>query len=301
MRNMTSSIGQSLHLGQSLHIGQSLRIGIAPHAVSLLRVSRWRGAPVTVLAEHTIAASSAHPFDAIAYALRTLLSEQGVERWPVAFVLADELARLWRVTPPQGATRLDDLQAAAGLRFQSLYGEPPSAWQIGADWNAVQPFFAAAVPRALLASLTLVAEEFRLAVVGVEPHFVSAWNRWHGSLEAGAWYALVHDGLMTLAPVAADGVRALRVLPVPPGADQAWLTQTLQREALLLDLPPPALLQACGAVPATWLRAAGVVNPSARAAGTAAAPVGCEALDHARQAVYAGFSPVAQLAWGGAR
>ena len=291
MRNMTMAIGQSLHLGQSL------RIGIAPHAVGLLRVSRWRGAPVTVLAEHTIAASSAHPFDAIANALRTLLNEQGVERWPAAFVLADELARLWRVTQPQGATRLDDLQAAAGLRFQSLYGEPPAAWQIGADWSAVQPFFAAAVPRALLASLTLVAEEFRLAVVGVEPHFISAWNRWHGGLKAGAWYALVHDGLMTLAPVAADGVRALRVLPVPPGADQAWLTQTLQREALLLDLPPPALLQACGAVPAAWLRAAGVAN----SAGTAAAPVRCEALDHARQAVYAGFSPVAQLAWEGAR
>ena len=268
-------------------IGQSLRIGVGPHAVSLLRVSRWRGAPVTVLAEHTIAASSAHPFDAIANALRTLLKEQNVQGWPAAFVLADELARLWRVTPPPGATSQGDLQAAAGLRFQALYGEPPSAWQIGADWNAVAPFFAAAVPRALLASLTMVAEEFRLAVVGVEPHFVSAWNRWHNALKAGAWYALVHDGLMTLAPIGSDGVRALRVLPVPPGADQGWLTQALQREALLLDMPPPVLLQACGAVPATWLRA-----------GTAST-IGCEALDHARQ--LENHSVTVQLAWGGAR
>ena len=287
-------------------IGQSLRIGVAAHAVSLLRVSRWRatGSPVTVLAEHTIATSSAHPFDAIASALRALLQEQQQVRslagWPAAFVLADDLARLWRVTPPPGATRIDDLEAAAGLRFQSLYGEAPSAWQIGADWNAVQPFFAAAVPRALLASLTMVAEEFRLAVVGVEPHFVSTWNRWHGALKPGAWYALVHDGLMTLAPVADDGVRALRVLPLPaaPAADPAWLTHTLQREALLLDLPAPALLQACGAVPASWLRAA---SAAAAAPAAAAALIGCEALDHARQSLGAGFSPVAQLAWGGAR
>lgn len=278
-------------------IGQSLRIGVAPYAVSLLRVSRWRGAPVAVLAEHAIAASAEHPFDAIASALRALLQEQGVAGWPAAFVLADDLARLWRVTPPQGATRQGDLEAAAGLRFQSLFGEAPSAWQIGADWSAVQPFFAAAVPRALLASLAAVAEECRLAVVGVEPHFVSTWNRWHGDLEAGAWYALVHDGLMTLAPVADDGVRALRVLPVPPGADQVWLTHTLQREALLLDLAPPLLLQACGAVPATWLRTAAAAD----AATVAAAPIACAALDHARQPLGAGFSPAAQLAWGGAR
>lgn len=274
-------------------IGQSLRIGIAPHAVSLLRISRWRGAPVTVLAEHTIVASAAHPYDAIANALRALLGEQGVRGWPAAFVLADELTRMWRVTPPLGATRRDDLEAAAGLRFQSLYGETPAAWQIAADWSATQPFFAAAVPRALLASLTVVADEFRLAMVGVEPHFVSAWNRWRSALQPEAWFALVHDQLLTLAPVAAgagvaSGPVALRMLPVPPSADQAWLTQVLQREALLLDLPAPALLQACGAVPDAWARPA------------TAALIGCVALDLAQRAAAAPYSPMAQLARGGA-
>ena len=117
-------------------IGQSLRIGVAGHAVSLVRVSRWRGEPFTVLAEHAFAPSAAHPVDAIANALRALLGEQEVGGWPVGIVLADELTRMWRVTPPPGATRLDDMEAAAGLRFQSLYGEAPSAWKISADWNA---------------------------------------------------------------------------------------------------------------------------------------------------------------------
>ena len=45
------------------------------------------------------------------------------------------------------------MEAAAGLRFQSLYGEAPSAWKISADWNATEPFFAAAMSRALLACL----------------------------------------------------------------------------------------------------------------------------------------------------
>jgi len=280
-------------------IGQSLRIGVAGHAVSLLRVSRWRGRGVdgafTVLAEHAFAPSAAHPFDAIANALRALLGEQDVGGWPVAIVLADELTRMWRVTPPPGATRLDDMEAAAGLRFQSLYGEAPSAWKIAADWNATEPFFAAAMPRALLAMLELVATEFKLSIVGVEPHFVSAWNRWRRGMKQGAWFGLLHDNLLTIAAIDTGGKapQAIRSLPVPAGADAAWLTQTLKREALLLDMAPPELLQLCGAgsgspAAAAWTRSAGN-----------AAQIPCEALDPARQTADAGLSMAVLLARGG--
>jgi len=285
-------------------IGQSLRIGVAGHAVSLARVSRWRGEPFTVLAEHAFAPSAAHPFDAIANALRALLGEQEVDSWPVGIVLADELTRMWRVTPPPGATRLDDMEAAAGLRFQSLYGEAPSGWKIAADWNASEPFFAAAMPRALLAVLELVAREFKLSIVGVEPHFVSAWNRWRRGMKQGAWFGLLHDNLLTLAAIdagegkgkgqGAQAMRAIRALPVPPGADPAWLTQTLKREALLLDMPPPELLQLCG------VASAGPAGPAAwtRSAGNAAL-IPCEVLDQAQQAGGAGLSMAALLARGG--
>jgi hypothetical protein len=235
-------------------IGQSLRIDVATHAVSLRRISRWRGEAVTELAAQAIAPSGEHPFDAIANALRALLGELEVGGWPVTFTLADELTRMWRVTPPPGAARLADMEAAAGLRFQSLYGEPPSAWRISADWNATEPFFAAAVPRALLALLQLVAQEFKLSIVGIEPRFVGAWNRNRGGLKQGAWFGLVHDNLLTLAAIDAEGkgMRAIRPLPIPHGADQYWLTQTLQREALLLDMAAPDLLQVCGATPDAW-------------------------------------------------
>jgi hypothetical protein len=194
------------------------------------------------------------------------------------------------------------MEAAAGLRFQSLYGEAPSGWKIAADWNASEPFFAAAMPRALLAVLELVAREFKLSIVGVEPHFVSAWNRWRRGMKQGAWFGLLHDNLLTLAAIdagagkgqGAQAMRAIRALPVPPGADPAWLTQTLKREALLLDMPPPELLQLCGvasggpAGAAAWTRSAGN-----------AALIPCEALDQAQQAGGAGLSMAALLARGG--
>ncbi|USX25491.1 hypothetical protein NHH73_23360 [Oxalobacteraceae bacterium OTU3CINTB1] len=284
-------------------VGQSLRIGVAGHAVSLVRVSRWRGERFTVLAEHAFAPSAAHPFDAIANALRALLGEQDVGGWPASIVLAEELTRMWRVTPPPGATRLDDMEAAAGLRFQSLYGEAPSAWKIAADWNTTEPFFAAAMPRALLAVLELVATEFKLSIVGVEPHFVSAWNRWRRGIKRGAWFGLLHDNLLTLAAIETgngkgpQAMRAIRALPVPPGADAAWLTQTLKREALLLDMPPPELLQLCGAASASAASTAGVAAWTRAAASASQIP--CEALDQAQQAGGAGLSTAALLARGG--
>lgn len=260
-------------------LGQSLRIEIAPHALRLVRVHRWRSAPATVLASHAIT-TAAHPYDAAAIvaALRALLGEHGLQGWPTRFVLADELVRLWRVTPPQGAARHDDLEAAASLRFQALYGEAPAAWQVTADWRADAPFFAAAVPRALLAALLGVAEECRLAVVAIEPRFVSAWNRWRGALRAGAWFGVVEGGLLTLAAVAQgtqdDGVRALRMLALPAGAadEQGWLSRAVQREALLLDLAPPTLLQLGGTVPARWL------SPGT-AGGAGAEAIECMALE----------------------
>lgn len=242
-------------------IGQYLHIDVSPHAVSVQRASRWRwpgraAAPAGVLASQAIAASADHPFDAIASAVRALLAELGVVGWPVNFVVADELTRMWRVTPPAGAARMADLEAAAGLRFQALYGEAPSAWQLCADWNATQPFFAAAMPRALLAALRSAAGDCKLSIVAIEPRFVHAWNRSRRGLKPGAWYGHVQDDLLTLAATEAGGkqLRAIRPLPIPPGADQHWLTQTLQREALLLDMDVPQLLQVNGSAPAAWTR-----------------------------------------------
>lgn len=258
--------------------GQSLRIDVSPHAVSVQRVARWRwpgrapAAPVT-LASQAITPSGEHPFDAIANALRALLGELDVAGWPVSLVLADELTRMWRVTPPVGAARMADLEAAAGLRFQSLYGEQPSAWQVSADWDAVCPFFAAAVPRALLAVLQAVAQDCKLSIVAIEPRFVNAWNRSRGDLKPGAWFGHVQDNLLTLAAAEADGkgLRAIRPLPIPHGADHYWLTQTLQREALLLDMEAPRLLQVNGNAPAAWMApvASGAHIPCSALTGSA--------------------------------
>ena len=242
--------------------GQSLCVGVGASGVSLVRSGGWRGTGATLLAEQSFLPGE-RSHEGIGPALRALFSGHEHAGWPVSFVLDDALARLWQVTPPPGAAHLADLEAAAALRFELLYGEGPGAWSMTAGWDAVQPFFAAAVPRTLLAVLNDSAQEHGLAVVGIAPHFISAWNRWCCALKPGAWFGLMHD--KTLCIGATDGgrlcaVRVVSLLALPPSAAQEWLTGVVTREALLLGLAAPTLLQLCGQVPA-GLRQAGA-NPA---------------------------------------
>ena len=241
--------------------GMGLRLGVAAGSVSLWRASRWRAPAWTLLREIAyVPDTGLHgDFAALGQALEQMLPAGHYARWPLSVVLDDGLARLWQVDMPQGAARLADIEAAAALRFQSLYGDVPGLWQSSSAWDARAPFFCA-IPRALLAQLTRVAAERKLALIFITPQFARHWNRWHGALKPGAWFGQLQQNTLTLG-VRDDGrLRAVRALPVPADASHGWLEQTLVREALLQDVPAPALLQLCGAPPPGWLVPAGAFN-----------------------------------------
>ena len=241
--------------------GQALRLGVAAGTVSLWRSSRWRAPAWTLLGEAAyVPDGTLHgDFAALAQALEQLLPAGQYAGWPLSVVLDDGLARLWHVDVPQGAARLADIEAAAALRFQSLYGDAPGLWHSSSAWDARAPFFCA-VPRALLAQLTRVAAARKLALIFITPQFARHWNRWHGALNPRAWFGQMQEQTLTLG-VRHDGcLRAVRALPVPTGAGRDWLLQALAREALLQGVSAPALLQLCGTAPAGWLAPAGAFH-----------------------------------------
>jgi hypothetical protein len=228
--------------------GQSLRVGIAPGAVALLKTSRFGGAGPELVGELAFDGGS-HP-ESIAATLRQLLD--GYPNWPLTIVLADELVRLWQVAPPAGSARLADLEAAAALRFQTLFGEPTGAWTLAAGWDAAQPFLVAALPRHLLALIEQVCAAQRTPLVQLVPQFVAGFNQWRGALKAGAWYGLVQQRVLTLAAIEDGAIRAVRAAALPELADLDWLAAHLAREALRLNLSLPARLAVSGHVPAAW-------------------------------------------------
>jgi hypothetical protein len=57
----------------------------------------------------------------------------------IEVVFDDSYARFWHVTPPLHASRLSDLQTAASVRFETLFGMPGDDWVIEAAWHAKRP------------------------------------------------------------------------------------------------------------------------------------------------------------------
>lgn len=263
--------------------GKSLRLGLGTDAIALVDAPRWRRAPVAVLAEASLGTAG---LDQLGATLRALLDDAGVAGRALTVIVADELARLWQVTPPAGSARMADLEGAAALRFQSLYGAAPVGWRIGADWHATRPFLAAGLPAALLALLEEVALEQRLHLVEVAPQFVAAYNGVRLRLAPGAWFGVLQAGVLTLGVTTPDGhLGTVRASAVPAGADADWLARHVAREALRLDLDAPTVLQLCGDAPSAWQR------PGAALA--------CQLLDAGRGG--AGWSAPVRLACSGSR
>ncbi len=230
--------------------GQALRIGISSAGIALVKTSRWGGERATVVAEHAFTQDAGA--QQVADGLRALLADGSWSRWPACVVVADDLARIWQVPPPPGTARMADLEAAAALRFQQLYGEPAAGWLLAGSWDPSRAFTAAALPRTLHDAVTGAAAEHRLALVEIVPQFIAGWNRWCDLLAPQAWYGLVHDGVLTFGIPAGAGLGAVRAAQVPPGADVRWLEAHAAREALRLGVDAPARLQLSGQVSAAW-------------------------------------------------
>lgn len=238
-------------------IGQAFRIGIGRDSMALVRTSRWRGPRMTVVAEHRFAPEQTASGEGFQSQLAQLMAGIPGVRWPVSVVVADDLTRLWRVTPPTGASRHSDLEAAAKMRFQTLYGEPLMDWKMAADWDAREPFFAAAVPGWLLAALEEEGLRKKVAWIQIVPQFLAAWNTWRGRLAPGAWFANVHDDLLTLGVVQGRHLVAVRNTVLPPSVDRAWLSDFLQRQSLLLNMDVPGFVAFCGPLAACEVAPAG--------------------------------------------
>lgn len=230
-------------------IGYGLRVGVAPGALALVRTSVWRHERALLL--DTARVNGDGPA-ALADALDRLLGAHPTRGWPLSLVLADELVRLWQVAPPPGSTRLADLKGAAALRFQALFGAGAAGWQIQGDWSATQPFLAAALPQALSDALAQATRARRCRLVSVVPQFVAALNQYRQLRRPGAWFGLVHGGVLSVAAFDGALLAAVRTTLIPEGADRDWLEGHVAREALRLGLGRPERLQICGPAPNSW-------------------------------------------------
>lgn len=231
-----------------------LRIGLSTTGISLVQPNGWLRPGASVLADAKFQHETDEAIESIANQLGKLIIEAKCGGVSCVITVADDLARYFIVTPPANTTQLQDCQAAAGMRFQALYGDSAANWQLEADWSATQPFLACAMKKTFVHALTQCAREHHIKIVSVVPHFVAAWNRWCGDLQSNAWFGVLHGTTMTLAAVRGKQLTSIQTIPLPSNAFHVadWLVTYVEREALRLNLSVPSHVQLCGDVPQSW-------------------------------------------------
>jgi hypothetical protein len=231
-------------------LGARLHLALTQQRVTVLRrAAGWRAQPI-VLAELPLAEDAITESQRLIAQCATLLAGIDCTGLPLCVTLADESVRLFMVTPPHNASRLQDLQAAAGMRFAALYGDAPSAWKLQADWNASAPFLVCAVPHTLLFALQQVAAQSKMPLLSVTPRFIAAWNQYRQTIPIDAWFGVVQDRSLTLGAITDTPKRrleAVRSIAIPDdGHHPRWLHDQLARAALQLNLPVPKHIQLIG-------------------------------------------------------
>ncbi|MFJ2988652.1 hypothetical protein ACIPF8_12355 [Collimonas sp. NPDC087041] len=231
-----------------------LHIGLSRQGIAIFHAKGGRRPSTTVLADHAFAADSAASPEQLIDEVRQVLASAPCPRLPTSVVLSNDWARFWTVTPPVNAVRLSDCQAAAQLRFQTLYDTSLAGWQMAADWQIDAPFLACAIPDALASNLRQIASTRRLRLIEIAPQFVVGWNRWRSALRTGGWFGATQDDTITFAAIDQGRLCTVRSLtrPVRDKERQGWLQEHIAREALRLHIPVPSTLQLCGYQSSQW-------------------------------------------------
>lgn len=168
----------------------------------------------------------------------------------------DSYARFWMVSPPTHATDFGDLQAAASLRFDTLFSAPVSEWRIEAEWQAGQEFLACALPKNLLAEVELALSSVsgRIHLQRCVPYFLDCWNlAADGKSSRATCFTVTADTTTTVSLLDESGQRIRAIFSLPLTADSDANIEEIERRigayCMQRDLLLPEEVLLTGQVP----------------------------------------------------
>jgi hypothetical protein len=204
---------------------KQLRVGLAPD-----RIYITGGKSVDVASDDGSWAAAAEALPAI------LVDKKGA----AAVVLADQFVRYALLPYNETLKTLEQWQALAAHRFNTLHGPRAAEWQISVTETApLGPRLACAVDRALITRLADVFAAAGMHLASVQPFLVAAFNRIRKSVGNGScWIVVEEPGRLTLALIQ----RGMWVAIRGRRADKSWrnvLPEILERESAFLGLSQP--------------------------------------------------------------
>jgi hypothetical protein len=178
-------------------------------------------------------------------ALARWLQNKGIRDIPIRFVVSAFYTRFALLPWPGAFARNDEVTALMLARFSDQYGDM-KAWKMCQD-QAVSygmPTLAFAMPAALIADLSDICKQYRLACRGIQPAMAASWNQWkHAVARFPAIYAVAEGDMLVMA-----AIEPAKSANVPGAATPHWsairamklpdvdLENVLHREVLLNGL-----------------------------------------------------------------
>ncbi len=153
--------------------------------------------------------------------------------------VADEWARYWIFVVPEGVGRLEELQALAAARFESLFGVSAQGWRMLADWRATGPTLVCALPEKLVSSLQMV-ELKGGRVRSIQPSAIRLIGAFSRQIPDDCWVAVYGRHGVLLARVSQGEVVHVRRHPLSKVIDVERLEALLEAETLRMggEIPP---------------------------------------------------------------
>ncbi len=186
----------------------------------------------------------------------------------IRLLLCPDLCKHFVQQPAAGVRSLDELQALATLRAGQLFGGPPQAWAVVADWSLTRPMVCAALPVATIeAVLQALPAPARQGLV-LESSALAALARLSQLPlpPAAAFVAWASPAHLMLVRLHAGAVHGLQCLRRPGQVQPSVLAESALREAqqaLLREAAP--LHMSNGPLVFAWAGAAPVAAAAERA------------------------------------
>lgn len=223
-------------------IYSNLTISLSSQAFVLHQHAIWWKKKSQLITQNFAPAKTVDNFQSHFEQMARVIHENFLTGCATTLIISDELVRQWVVDPPKNVESLDDLKAAVSAKFQALYGDLPSAWQIEADWKTDSPFLASAIPQNLAVALDVLAKKCQLEWRQIAPHSVMLFNRWRNILPRNTWMVTFENGRLSLTVTNAKRVvsayRHISCQASEISTEQNFI-KLLNREALRMNLPSP--------------------------------------------------------------
>lgn len=173
-----------------------LYLGVEPDRLTLVRLS---GASSNrVVSSATLLFEGGTSESTLVEALRQELRAPQWQKAESHIVLADRLVRYFVAERPPGARNIEEVQLAAGLRFEDIFGVPADEWKIRLDmpaWATNQ--LGCAIRKSFVADLVTACADAKSPAVSISPFAVAEFNRSHTRIgNKDGWFAaLGNDSL----------------------------------------------------------------------------------------------------------